>query len=88
MGRPGLEHPPEPTRNTGGTENTGAKSGAFQPDSTPTPPPATHPATPPAAPLDPDLREVVDAWPTIPPAIRAGILAMIGASRPGDLRPL
>jgi hypothetical protein len=29
--------------------------------------------------LDVDLARVVDAWPTLPPAIRAGILALVGA---------
>jgi hypothetical protein len=31
----------------------------------------------PMAPLDPDLAAVVDAWPTLPEPIRAGILGMI-----------
>ncbi|RIK78821.1 MAG: hypothetical protein DCC68_14290 [Planctomycetota bacterium] len=30
--------------------------------------------------FDPDLAAVVDAWPTLPAAIRAGILAMIGTA--------
>ena len=29
------------------------------------------------APDDPDLRSVVDAWPNLPEAIRAGIVAMV-----------
>ncbi len=29
---------------------------------------------------DPDLSAVIDAWPSLPEAIRAGILAMVGAS--------
>ncbi len=32
-------------------------------------------------PLDPDLARLVDAWPTLPEALRAGILAMIDAAR-------
>ena len=31
-------------------------------------------------PPDADLRRVVEAWPELPPAIRAGILAMVQAS--------
>jgi hypothetical protein len=31
--------------------------------------------------LDSDLTRILDAWPTLPPAIRAGILAMIEAAR-------
>jgi len=31
-------------------------------------------------PIDPDLAAVVDAWPKLPEAIRAGILAMIRAA--------
>ena len=31
--------------------------------------------------LDADLQRVLDAWPTLPEALRAGILAMIDAAR-------
>jgi hypothetical protein len=31
----------------------------------------------------PDLQRVLDAWPTLPEALRAGILAMIDAARKG-----
>jgi hypothetical protein len=31
--------------------------------------------------LDPDLKAVVAAWPALPPAIKAGITAMVTASR-------
>jgi len=31
--------------------------------------------------LDPELAGVVNAWPTLPTAIKAGILAMIGAAK-------
>jgi len=33
------------------------------------------------APLGSDLRAVISAWPNLPDAIRAGILAMIGATK-------
>jgi hypothetical protein len=29
--------------------------------------------------LDSDLRDVLEAWPSLPPPIKAGIMAMIGA---------
>jgi hypothetical protein len=32
---------------------------------------------------DPDLRAVVDAWPALPDAVRAGIVAMVRASSMG-----
>ena len=38
-------------------------------------------ARPQAAQMAPDLAEIVDAWPELPEAIRAGILAMVKASR-------
>jgi hypothetical protein len=31
--------------------------------------------------IDADLQRVLDAWPTLPEALRAGILAMIDAAR-------
>jgi hypothetical protein len=34
-----------------------------------------------AAAADPDLAAVVEAWSSLPPAVRAGILAMVQASR-------
>ena len=32
--------------------------------------------------IDPDLAEVTAAWPTLPAALRAGILAMVRAAKP------
>jgi hypothetical protein len=32
--------------------------------------------------VDPDLAALVAAWPTLPPAVRAGIVAMVRVSRP------
>ena len=32
------------------------------------------------SPTDPDLQRLLDAWPTLPDAMRAGILAMIAAA--------
>jgi hypothetical protein len=31
--------------------------------------------------LAPDLARLIDAWPTLPDAIRAGILVMVAAAR-------
>jgi hypothetical protein len=33
------------------------------------------------APIDPELAAVIDAWPALPAAIKAGILAMIRAAK-------
>ncbi len=38
-----------------------------------------------AAPIDSDLACVIAAWPTLPPAIQAGILAMVRAAESGDV---
>jgi hypothetical protein len=35
-----------------------------------------------AAKLSPDLADVMSAWPDLPEAIRAGIMAMVRASKP------
>ena len=37
----------------------------------------------PPVPADGDLRAVVDAWPGLPEAIKAGILAMVRAAKGG-----
>jgi len=36
----------------------------------------------PATPADPDLSAVVAAWPDLPPAIRAGVVALVKAGTP------
>lgn len=33
-------------------------------------------------PIDPDLARLIDAWPTLPDAMRAGIVAMVRAATP------
>jgi hypothetical protein len=33
-------------------------------------------------PSDPELTRVVEAWPELPPAVRAGIAAMVRAAAP------
>jgi hypothetical protein len=49
------------------------------------PPEPAAPAAAPTAesPLPPDLAAVVAAWPALPPAVRAGIAAMVQASAVG-----
>jgi len=51
--------------NPHGSDACGAKSGA--------------PRAPEGA-NDPDLAAVVNAWPTLPPAVKTGIVAMVKAS--------
>ena len=62
MAGTGLELPPENAGKTGVLDQGGAESGALGARE---------------APLDADLAAVVDAWPALPDAIKAGILAMI-----------
>ena len=33
------------------------------------------------SPIDPDLAAVIDAWPALPDAVKAGIVAMVGAAK-------
>jgi len=68
MGKRGLEHTPDSPKNTHNPESGGAESGA------------SGAQTPPTPPADPALTRLVEAWPTLPDPIRAGILAMIDAS--------
>ncbi len=61
-----LEVPPKNTGNDGGGGQSGAESGALGAGE---------------APIGPDLAVVVDAWPKLPDAIKAGILAIVTAAR-------
>jgi hypothetical protein len=54
-------------RNDGQPAAGGAKSGAASPD---------------RSPADPDLARLVDAWPTLPPPIRAAVLALVETALP------
>ncbi len=45
--------------------------------------PTPSPSPTPAPILPADLAELVNTWPALPPAIRAGILAMIQAAKGG-----
>jgi len=44
--------------------------------------PPTPPPTPPATPTDPELAAVFAAWADLPPAIRAGVVALVRAGTP------
>jgi hypothetical protein len=56
-----------------GSSGSGAECGALDPDSAPQSAPVT--------PTDPDLSAVVAAWPTLPPVLRAGIVAMVNGAK-------
>lgn len=76
VGDGGFELHANPAGNARVSDSGGSKSGnkgaGFGPL---TPPPPT-----PAKPTDPELATVVAAWPDLPPAIRAGVLALVKAS--------
>lgn len=74
----GLEHSRFSPGNTRVPDSRGSKSGNIGAGSTP--------PTPPPKPTDPDLAAVVAAWANLPPAVRAGIVAMVGAAVPGGGR--
>jgi hypothetical protein len=65
MAGTGLELSQESTGNSSGADRSGAKCGALGAQN---------------GPLDPDLAAVVEAWPGLPEALRAGILAMTRAA--------
>lgn len=77
MGLVGPEHPSKSPGKTHVPGESGAKSGALPGDSVAQPAPAT--------PTDPDLAAVIAAWPSVPLAVRAGILAMVKASKVGGV---
>ena len=61
----GLEQSADSLRRVQVSETAGAKSGAVDREN---------------APIDPELAQVIEAWPTLPPAIREAILAMLRAA--------
>ena len=65
MGPQGFEQPAETPAKRGISETGGAKSGALSPVSTP---------------IDPDLAAITAAWPELPAALKAGIVAMVKAA--------
>jgi hypothetical protein len=59
----------KPHESKAGGSNSGNKGASF----------GDSPAGAPV-PADPDLAAVTEAWPNLPPAVRAGIVAMVKAS--------
>jgi hypothetical protein len=83
----GFEHPPKPSGKTDILDTGGANCGALPDTSAPTgptgptdPPPEPDPEMTPEADEDPGLSRIIEAWPTLPEGMRAGILAMVEAS--------
>jgi hypothetical protein len=72
MPEEGLEQCTESPKKVGYSESGGAESGARG---------ARDGGC--NAPDDAELARLIDAWPTLPGAIRAGILAMVKAAREG-----
>ena len=66
--RRGAEHPAQTPRKKAISDQGGAESGA--PDAPDAP----------NRPDDPDLSRLINAWPNLPEAIRAGIVAMVNAA--------
>lgn len=72
----GFELPQHPCGKPHIPESGGSKSGNIGAGFGGPTPPATPPIPPPT---DPELAAVVAAWGDLPPAIRAGVLAMVRA---------
>ncbi len=68
MGRTGLEQTGKTLGNSGNSERSGADSGADPVNSLQ---------------IDPDLQRLIDSWPNLPEAVKAGIAAMVNASNAG-----
>ncbi len=64
VGGTGLEPPPKSSGFPGYLPEGGAESGAIGAQN---------------GPIDPELAEVVRAWPTLPPVVKGGIMAMVRA---------
>ena len=69
MAGTGFELPPENTGITRASVPSGAESGALGAERALA-----------EAPSDPDLARLIEAWPALPEAIKAGILAMVAAA--------
>jgi len=80
MGRAGLEHTPDSPGKQHVSETSGSNSGNIGADSGNSEPSAPIPPAPPPLPADPDLAAIVAAWPTLPNAIKAGVLALVHAA--------
>lgn len=65
MGRTGLEHIAKTPGKIGVSNSGGAECGAVADQ---------------IDPIDPELQLIIDAWPDLPVAVRAGITAMVAAA--------
>ena len=72
MGDTGLEHPSNPSGKSNTSETGGAESGALGSE---------------IDPPDADLAVVIEAWPTLPVAVRAAIMALVPAGNPAGGNP-
>jgi hypothetical protein len=70
MGYTGPEHPPKSSGNTGVVKQLGADSGA-----------GDAPDGAAGVVVDPGLSVIIAAWPALPVALKAGIVAMVNAAR-------
>jgi hypothetical protein len=68
MAEMGLEYPPRIPGNTRSFRQGGAESGAVRLEGI----------------LDPDLAALVEAWPTLPDALKSAILTMLRAASQGS----
>jgi hypothetical protein len=75
MGDTGLEPTPKTPSETQVSDSGGNKSGNNGAG-------VSAPIRPPERPADPDLAALVAAWPALPSAVRAGIVAMVRAAAP------
>ena len=74
----GIELPTHSTGKSHYANQSGAESGALGAQSNANPVNATH-CEP--KPIDSDLAAIIAAWPTLPEAMKAGILAMVRAAK-------
>ena len=75
LGKAGFEQCPETLGISSDSTTSAAKSGASNAENAPNPAERES--------IDPNLASVVEAWPTLPEAIRAGIVAMVKVHREG-----
>lgn len=81
MGATGLEHPSIPTGKSQVSDSGGSKSGNKSGNKSGSNAGGPEPTLPTDPPADPDLAALVRAWPDLPPALRAGIVALVRTAR-------
>jgi hypothetical protein len=81
VGAAGFEPSQFPPRKPLVGDSGGSKTGNTGAETPPTPVSTSTPTPPaPEAPADPELAAVVAAWADLPPAVRAGIVAMVAVA--------